>query len=251
MFDPKAHLIQFPRRVNDRASGQYVTVYDDYLEVKWRVLMFREKYPHGVITTEETCVDLDRGYARYKATVADGEGGHATGYGTETKADFPDFCERAETRALGRAMAVLGFGTQFVGQDLAEMPHMADAPVAQSNGHAGHTPANPGMAANPDGGASTETPVNPGSEELSANMAKNPPDATRLTPDQACELKRLAQTAFGYAEGERRLRADLGFEVDERLSLRHLAAHVPVARYEALVAAYTARLQAVVERDVP
>jgi hypothetical protein len=38
--------------------------YDDYLEVKWRVLMFREKYPHGVITTEEVYVDLDRGYAR-------------------------------------------------------------------------------------------------------------------------------------------------------------------------------------------
>jgi hypothetical protein len=32
--------------------------------------------------------------------VADGQGGSATGYGTETAADFPDFCERAKTRAL-------------------------------------------------------------------------------------------------------------------------------------------------------
>jgi hypothetical protein len=66
MFDPQPHLIKLPRNVKDHATGHYTTVYDDYLEVKWRVLMFREKYPHGVITTEEVYVDLDRGYARYK-----------------------------------------------------------------------------------------------------------------------------------------------------------------------------------------
>ena len=36
----------------------------------------------------------------------------------------------------------------------------------------------------------------------------------------------MAQHAFGYGPGERRLRADLGFEVGESLTLRHLAAHV-------------------------
>jgi hypothetical protein len=66
--------------------------------------------------------------------VADGEGGQATGYGTETQADFADFCERAETRALGRALAVLGFGTQLVGQDLTEGEHVVDAPVVLTNG---------------------------------------------------------------------------------------------------------------------
>jgi hypothetical protein len=134
MFDPTAHLLKLPRRVKDKATGHYTTVYDDYLEVKWRLVMFRERYPHGVITTEEIYVDLDRGYARYKATVADGEGGQATGYGTETAADFADYVERAETRALGRALAVLGFGTPFVGQDLTEGDHVADAPVASTTG---------------------------------------------------------------------------------------------------------------------
>jgi hypothetical protein len=98
--------------------------------------MFRERYPHGVITTEEVCVDLERGYARYRALVEDGEGGKATGYGTETQAGFADYVERAETRALGRALAVLGFGTQFVGQDLSEMPHVVDSPVVSTNGQA-------------------------------------------------------------------------------------------------------------------
>jgi hypothetical protein len=127
-FAPQDHLIKIPWRVKT-ASGAWETVYDDYLEVKFRLVMFREKYPHGRITTEEVCVDLDRGYARSKATIEDGEGGLATGYGTETKAGFADYCERSETRALGRALAVMGFGTQFVGADLSEGEHIVDAPV--------------------------------------------------------------------------------------------------------------------------
>jgi hypothetical protein len=75
---------------------------------------------------------------------------------------------------------------------------------------------------------------------------------SRISHDQARELKRLAQQAFGdYREGERRLRADLGFEVDERLTLRHLAAHVSAAQYEVLRADYEAHLQAEVDADVP
>jgi hypothetical protein len=74
---------------------------------------------------------------------------------------------------------------------------------------------------------------------------------TRLTPDQARTLKRLAQTAFGYTEGECRLRHDLGFEPDERLTLRHLAAHVSAEQYETLMSAYTAILKQAVEADVP
>jgi hypothetical protein len=136
VFDPKPHLIQLPRRVKDPQTGQWTTRLEDYLEVKWRLVWFRERFPRGVITTEEICVDLDRGYARFRCVVADGEGGHATGYGTETAAGFADYVERAETRALGRALAALGIGTQFVGQDLTEGDHVADAPVAPStNGH--------------------------------------------------------------------------------------------------------------------
>ena len=135
-FDPKPYLIQLPRRVKDPQTGHWTTHLDDYLEVKWRLVWFRERYPHGVISTEEVCVDLERGYARYRAVVEDGEGGKATGYGTETAEGFPDYVERAETRALGRALAALGIGTQFVGQDLTEGDHVVDALVASTNGQA-------------------------------------------------------------------------------------------------------------------
>jgi hypothetical protein len=136
MFDPHAYLIQLPRKVKNKVTGHWDTIYEDYLEVKWRLVWFREKFPHGAISTQEICVDLDRGYARFRALVSDGEGGTATGYGTETAAGFADYVERAETRALGRALAALGIGTQFVGQDLTEGEHIVDAPVATTNGQA-------------------------------------------------------------------------------------------------------------------
>jgi hypothetical protein len=74
---------------------------------------------------------------------------------------------------------------------------------------------------------------------------------TRLSRDQARDLKKLAQTVFGYPEGEKRLRHDLGFEVGERLTLRHLAAHVTVEQYQTLMEGYTAILTQEVEADVP
>jgi hypothetical protein len=77
------------------------------------------------------------------------------------------------------------------------------------------------------------------------------PEATRISRDEARTLKQLAQQAFGCREGARRLRADLGFEVDEALTLRHLAAHVSAARYAALVTAYEAHLRQAVEADIP
>jgi hypothetical protein len=234
MFDPTAHLLHLPRKAKDRATGHYTTVYDDYLEVKWRVLMFREKYPHGVITTEEVYVDLDRGYARYKATVADGEGGSATGYGTETAADFPDFCERAETRALGRALAVLGFGTQFVGQDLTEGDHVADAPVVQANG------------------TMVEPVPQPAGEPVNGDAPKLTvlPTEARISRDQARDLKKLAQAAFGFTAGEQQLREDLGLEEGKPLTLMRLQAHVSPERYAAVLADYQTALRQEMERDV-
>jgi hypothetical protein len=76
-------------------------------------------------------------------------------------------------------------------------------------------------------------------------------EATRLTHDMARQLKQLVGTVFGYPEGERRLRADLGFEPDERLTLRHLVAHVSVEGYTTLMDAHGQVVRQAVERDVP
>jgi hypothetical protein len=61
MFNPQEHLIYLPRKVKDPVTGQWSTRLDEYLEVKFRVLMFRQAHPSGVIETEEVCVDLEKG----------------------------------------------------------------------------------------------------------------------------------------------------------------------------------------------
>ncbi len=79
----------------------------------------------------EKIVKRARGYARFRAVVTDGKGGRATGTKSEIAASFPDFIEKAETGAIGRALAALGYGTQFA-PELNEEHRIVDAPVDRS-----------------------------------------------------------------------------------------------------------------------
>jgi len=149
-FNPEKHLMDL--------GGK------SYLEVKWRLVWFRQECPIGTIDREEVLVDLDReveaevptgnwipnpnrpgkkmpekvvkqakGYARFRAIVTDGKGGRATATKSENAASFPDFIEKAETGAVGRALAMLGYGTQFTGDELNEDHRIVDAPVERAN----------------------------------------------------------------------------------------------------------------------
>lgn len=100
-FDPTPYI----RQLRGRGGG------GDYLDVKWRLLWLRKEHPDAEITTE--LVQHDPQLAIFKATVTVPTGGKATGYGSETASDFPDFIEKAETKAIGRALNALGYGAQF------------------------------------------------------------------------------------------------------------------------------------------
>jgi hypothetical protein len=127
-FDPTEHLIK-------------VTGGADYLEVKWRLVWFRNEHPEGQIFTEVQEHDRHEGYARVKArvqydrTMEDGtmKTAIAESTGTEIISDFPDYLEKAETKAIGRALAALGYGTQFATdfdmQNDDGSQHVVDAPV--------------------------------------------------------------------------------------------------------------------------
>jgi hypothetical protein len=141
-FNPTLHLIQLKSKQGSQ----------DYLPVQWRLVWFRELCPDGSIETEMLLLDLDReteeesyawnnetrrsekvvkraqGIAVFRATVKDGKGGIATGTKMERAASFGDYCEKAETGAIGRALAALGYGTQFA-PDLDEHERIVDAPV--------------------------------------------------------------------------------------------------------------------------
>lgn len=141
-FNPNDHVIQLKSRDGSK----------DYLPVQWRLVWFREQCPHGTIETEMLHLDLDRvteeetfvwnnekrrsekvvkqanGFVLFKATVKDGKGGVATGTKSEKAASFPDYIEKAETGAIGRALAALGYGTQFA-PELSEEHRIVDSPV--------------------------------------------------------------------------------------------------------------------------
>jgi hypothetical protein len=106
-FDPAKYL----KTIKVRGGAQQA-----YLPVTARLLWLRADYPQAQIVTEALRLD-DKG-AIFKATVTLPGGGVAVGHGSETAGDFGDFIEKAETKAIGRALTALGYGTEFAeGQD--------------------------------------------------------------------------------------------------------------------------------------
>ncbi|MEZ4498681.1 MAG: hypothetical protein R2839_01180 [Thermomicrobiales bacterium] len=101
-FDPTPYLRQIRGR-----GGQT----SEYLDVRHRVLWLRTVHPDAQILTE--LLQIDDGSAVFRASVTIPGGGSATGHGSESRSDFVDFVEKAETKALGRALNALGFGVQF------------------------------------------------------------------------------------------------------------------------------------------
>jgi hypothetical protein len=96
-FEPARHLT--------KVNGS------DYLEVKWRLVWLRDAHPGAAVETE--LVSHDGSLALFRAKITIPSGGSATGWGSEGIDDFRDYIEKAETKAIGRALAALGFGTQF------------------------------------------------------------------------------------------------------------------------------------------
>lgn len=96
-FDPRRFLI--------RLRGQ------EYLEVKWRLVWFRTEHPDASIVTE--LIEHSGDHAIVRASIRVPQGGEATGFAMERANDFPDYLEKAETKAIGRALAALGYGTAF------------------------------------------------------------------------------------------------------------------------------------------
>ena len=114
MFNPSEHMIKLKTK--------------DYLQVQWRLVWFREDHPDWAINAD--CLEQDENHAIFKAVICDENGiQKSSGHGSESKRDFGDYLEKAETKAIGRALAMLGYGTQFAGNELDEGERIVDSPV--------------------------------------------------------------------------------------------------------------------------
>ena len=103
----------------------------EYLQVAQRLVWFREELPKWRIETE--LFKLEEKYAIAKATIRNESGDiMATAHKREDAGHFGDFIEKAETGALGRCLAYVGYGTQFCADELDEGERLADAPIEKA-----------------------------------------------------------------------------------------------------------------------
>lgn len=101
-----------------------------YLNVAYRLVWFREENPNWSIETE--FISMAENSAIAKAIIKNDKGViAATAHKHETKEGFPDFLEKAETGAIGRALALCGYGTQFT-DDLDEGDRLAESPIVSA-----------------------------------------------------------------------------------------------------------------------
>ena len=113
MFNPKEHLMDLKGK--------------SYLQVMWRLVWFREEKPLWSIDTK--LEQLTENHAVFSAKIFDETGVQkSAGDGSESVKDFRDFIEKAETKAVGRALAMLGYGTQFA-PEMDEGDRIVDSPV--------------------------------------------------------------------------------------------------------------------------
>lgn len=104
----------------------------DYMMVAYRIQWFTEEVPSFLINTEFLVLTDDQTVCKATIEVLDENGKvtkRAVATKRETKKDFSDHTEKAETGSLGRALIELGFGTQFALSDMDEGMRLADSPL--------------------------------------------------------------------------------------------------------------------------
>lgn len=100
-----------------KASGVVEIRGKQYQTVAYRIQQFREKHPDWSLLTD--VVERDAECVVVRAAIVDDEGrtlatGHAEEYRSSSQINRTSALENAETSALGRALAALGFGgTEF------------------------------------------------------------------------------------------------------------------------------------------
>jgi hypothetical protein len=177
-----------------------------YLPVPARVQWMRGDHPDWGIDTAVVKIEWDAGYAVMRAEVRD-ETGRIIGAGTktETRKGFGDFVEKAETGAVGRALARAGYGTEDA-LDL-EDERYADAPIEQPERDSGRSQA--------------------GRRET--KPAETPAPAQRTPEEESLRDELLRLTAPKGHEYQQHLADKVGVEPGTRANVEQLRAMILLA----------------------
>jgi len=132
-FDPMKYMLKLPKskKVNlPNGQVRFEKTEADYLPVAALLAWFRKEHMYWSIVTEiEQLADKA---VVMKATIKDMQGTViATARKKQTEAGFPDYIEKAKTGAIGRALAMCGYGT-LQAPEFDEQDRLADAPVEKS-----------------------------------------------------------------------------------------------------------------------
>lgn len=150
----------------------------DYLQVAWRLVWFREEHPDWCLSTE--IIEHDPEHAIFRCVICDETGVQKScGHGSESKRDFGDFLEKAETKAVGRALAMLGYGTQFAADELDEGERIVDSPIDRG-----------AQAKEPHPSQPAAVPPSPEGKANRPNQAQIDALVNLMTPEQAAAMRK-------------------------------------------------------------
>ena len=132
-FDPMKYMLKLPKTKKvSLPNGQvrFEKTETDYLPVAARIAWFRKDHPYWTIITKvEKWGDKA---VVMKAIIKDMLGNViAMARKKETEIGFPDYIEKAETGAIGRALAMCGYGT-LQAPEFDEQDRLADTPVVKN-----------------------------------------------------------------------------------------------------------------------
>jgi hypothetical protein len=132
-FDPMKNMLKLPKTKKvSLPNGQvrFEKTEANYLPVAALIAWFRKDHPYCSIFTEveQSAVKA----VVMKAAIKDMQGvAIATARKKETEIGFPDYISKAETGAIGRALAMCGYGT-LQAPELDEQDRLGDAPVEKA-----------------------------------------------------------------------------------------------------------------------
>ena len=130
IFDPNKYMLKLPKTKKVKMSNgqiRWEQTEADYLPVAARIAWFRREHPDWSIITK--MIESANKAIVMKAVIKVASGRIiATARKRETEIGFPDYIEKAETGAIGRALALCGYGT-LQAPDFDEQERLADSPI--------------------------------------------------------------------------------------------------------------------------